>query len=65
VVPPREPTSVRLRETPIRAELVNAVLSLGFYVVCLLIGLFPRRIRDRLANAFVSWSESVDERRYT
>jgi len=56
---------VRLRETPIRAELVNAVLSLGFYVVCLLIGLFPRRIRDRLANAFVSWSESVDERRYT
>ncbi|MGB2948521.1 MAG: serine/threonine protein phosphatase [Rhodococcus sp. (in: high G+C Gram-positive bacteria)] len=64
-MPPREPTSVRLRETPIRGELVNAVLSLSFYVVCLVIGLFPRRLRDRLASAFVSWSESVDERRYT
>lgn len=56
---------MRLRETPIRGELVNAVLSLSFYVVCLVIGLFPRRLRDRLASAFVSWSESVDERRYT
>lgn len=29
-----EPSSVRLRDIDVRAESVNAVLSLGFYVVC-------------------------------
>ncbi|MGB3372152.1 MAG: serine/threonine protein phosphatase [Rhodococcus sp. (in: high G+C Gram-positive bacteria)] len=60
-----EPSSVRLRDIDVRAESVNAVLSLGFYAVCGVIGLCPRPIRHQLTNAFVSWSEAVDEQRYS
>ncbi|WP_322544820.1 hypothetical protein U2G91_06465 [Rhodococcoides fascians] len=42
-----EPTSVRLRDVPIGREVTNGVLSLGFYVVCGLIGLLPGPVADR------------------
>jgi hypothetical protein len=60
-----EPTSVRLRDVPIGREVTNGVLSLGFYVVCGLIGLLPASVRIRAADAFVTWSESVDEQRHS
>ncbi|OZD73626.1 serine/threonine protein phosphatase [Rhodococcus sp. 05-340-1] len=59
-----EPTSVRLRDVPIGREVTNGVLSLGFYVVCGVIGLLPGSVRNRAADAFVTWSESVDEQRH-
>lgn len=59
-----EPTSVRLRDVKIGAEATNAVLSLGFYGVCAAIGVLPRPMRTRLADAFVGWSESIDEKRH-
>ena len=60
-----EPTSVRLRDVPIGREVTNGVLSLGFYVVCGLIGLLPGPVRNWAADAFVTWSESVDEQRHS
>lgn len=45
-------------------EVTNGVLSLGFYVVCGLIGLLPGSLRNRAADAFVGWSESIDEQRH-
>ncbi|OZC97492.1 serine/threonine protein phosphatase [Rhodococcus sp. 06-235-1A] len=60
-----EPTSVRLRDLSVGHEVTNAVLSLGFYIVCGSIGLLPEPLRNRAADAFVGWSESIDERRHT
>ncbi|MGF0312961.1 serine/threonine protein phosphatase [Rhodococcus sp. 14-2483-1-1] len=60
-----EPTSVRLRDVSMHREVTNGVLSLGFYVVCGLIGLLPGAARTRAADAFVGWSESIDEQRHT
>ncbi|MGV8875451.1 MAG: serine/threonine protein phosphatase [Rhodococcus sp. (in: high G+C Gram-positive bacteria)] len=60
-----EPTSVRLRDLSIGHEVTNAVLSVGFYIVCGFIGLLPGALRSRAADAFVSWSESIDEQRHT
>ncbi|WP_206486663.1 serine/threonine protein phosphatase [Rhodococcus sp. KRD162] len=59
-----EPTSVRLRDLSIGHEATNAVLSVGFYIICAFIGLLPRSLRHRAADAFVSWSESIDEQRH-
>lgn len=59
-----EPTSVRLRELSLGHEVTNAVLSVGFYVVCGVIGLLPGALPHRAADAFVTWSESIDEQRH-
>lgn len=55
---------MRLRELSLGHEVTNAVLSIAFYVVCGAIGLLPGALRHRAADAFVTWSESIDEQRH-
>lgn len=55
---------MRLRELSLGREVTNAVLSVGFYIVCGVIGLLPGALRHRVADAFVTWSESIDEQRH-
>ncbi|WP_019927180.1 hypothetical protein [Nocardia sp. BMG111209] len=59
-----EPSSVPSRDALRAGELLNFVLSLGFYVVCGAIALLPRSMRARPLESFVGWSERVDESRY-
>ena len=58
-----EPTSVRLSDTPLATELVNATYSVGFYLACAGIGLLPRRVGSPLLERYVAWAASMDEGR--
>ena len=58
-----EPTAVRLSDTPLAGELVNATYSVGFYLACAGIGLLPRRVGSPLLERYVSWAASMDEGR--
>ncbi len=59
-----EPSSVPMRTAVRAGEFSNFILSLGFYGVCGAIALLPETIRKQRLEAFVSWSEKIDEGRY-
>ena len=59
-----EPSTVPLRDALRTGEILNFILSLGFYGVCAAIALLPKRLQAQPFEAFVSWSENVDEGRY-
>ena len=58
-----EPSSVRLADTPLAGEVVNAFYSVGFYLACATIGLLPRRVGTPLLERYVTWAASMDEGR--
>ncbi|GAA2052384.1 serine/threonine protein phosphatase [Williamsia deligens] len=58
-----EPSRVALADTPLRPELANAAMSIGFYVACTGIGLLPGGLARPALERYVGWAAAMDERR--
>ncbi|MBE7162828.1 MAG: serine/threonine protein phosphatase [Williamsia herbipolensis] len=58
-----EPSRVARADTPLRPEIANAVLSIGFYLACTAIGLLPGGWARPALERYVGWAAAMDERR--